>query len=111
MMIHAGTKKVEIVTLDSYWKSHFKGIGSFKYLYKNYNKQIAQTNYLKISATPTSQTQKVDTITTIIEDTNNKNEEQHDVAPTTEEKSITLEDTKLDATGKAFFKEWNIEIK
>jgi hypothetical protein len=42
MMIHAGTKKVEIVSLDAYRKEHFKGIWSFKYLYKNYNKQIAQ---------------------------------------------------------------------
>ena len=24
MMIHAGTKKVDIVTIDSYWKEHFK---------------------------------------------------------------------------------------
>ena len=49
MMIHAGTKKVEIVPLDNYWKEHFKGIGSFKYLSKNYNKEKSQQNYLMLS--------------------------------------------------------------
>jgi hypothetical protein len=44
----------------------------------------------------------------IVED--NKKEEEHNIAPTIQEQKIKLEDTKLDTTGKAFLKEWNIEI-
>jgi len=106
MMIHAGTKSVDIVTIDNYWKQHFKGVWSFKYFYNNYNKQIAQNNYIKISSIPSTQN-KVDTLM-IVED--NKKEEEHNIAPTIQEQKIKLEDTKLDTTGKAFLKEWNIEI-
>ena len=111
MMIHAGTKKVEIVSLDAYRKEHFKGIWSFKYLYKNYNKQIAQNNFIKISSVPTSQN-KVDTITKVEEtkqEVKQEEKQEHQVAQTTENK-ITLDDSKLDSTGKQFFKEWKIEI-
>jgi hypothetical protein len=111
MMIHAGTKKVEIVSLDAYRKEHFKGIGSFKYLYKNYNKQIAQNNFIKISSIPTSQN-KVDTITKVEEtkqEVKQEEKQEHQVAQTTENK-ITLDDSKLDSAGKQFFKEWKIEI-
>ena len=118
MMIHAGTKTVDIVTIDSYWKEHFKGIGSFKYLHKNYNKQIAKNNYLRISSIPVSQqtVAKVDTIVNV--DETKKDEvkqevkeevKQHEVAPSAS--NIKLEDTKLDDTGKKFFKEWNISIE
>jgi hypothetical protein len=104
MMIHAGTKKVDIVTIDSYWKEHFKGIGSFKYLHKNYNKQIAKNNYLKISSIPVSQqTNKVDTIVNVEpekkEETKKEEAKQeHEVAPIVKEAEIIkLEDTKLDS--------------
>ena len=121
MMIHAGTKKVEIVTIDNYWKEHFKWVGSFKYLHKNYNKQIAKNNYLRISSIPVSQqtTAKVDTIVNV--ETEKKEEvkpeevkqeqKEHDVAPVKEESTIKLEDTKLDDAGKKFFNEWNIKIE
>ena len=118
MMIHAGTKKVEIVTIDSYWKEHFKWVGSFKYLHKNYNKQIAKNNYLKISSIPVSDVNnKVDTIVKVEpeekkeevkQETKQEVKEEHNVA---EASTIKLEDTKLDDTGKKFFKEWNIKIE
>ena len=116
MMIHAGTKKVDIVTIDSYWKEHFKWVGSFKYLHKNYNKQIAKNNYLKISSIPVSQQNvaKIDTPIDTIKNNEVKQETkeevvQHEAAP--ELTSIKLEDTKLDETGKKFFNEWNIKIE
>jgi NADH:ubiquinone oxidoreductase subunit len=119
MMIHAGTKTVDIVTIDSYWKEHFKGIGSFKYLHKNYNKQIAKNNYLKISSIPVSQTNKIDTIVNVEpekkeetkKEVKQETKQEHEVAPTQETPTIKLEDTKLDSTGKKFFNEWNITIE
>ncbi len=54
MMIHAGTQKVEIVPLHGYWKEHFKGVGSFKYLNATYNKEIAQKNFNLLSSQPNS---------------------------------------------------------
>ena len=120
MMIHAGTKKVDIVTIDSYWKEHFKWVGSFKYLHKNYNKQIAKNNYLKISSIPVSQTNKIDTIVNVEpekkeetkkEEVKQETKQEHEVAPAQETSTIKLEDTKLDSTGKKFFNEWNITIE
>ena len=85
---------------------------------KNYNKQIAKNNYLRISSIPVSQqtVAKVDTIVNV--DETKKDEvkqevkeevKQHEVAPSAS--SIKLEDTKLDDTGKKFFKAWNISIE
>lgn len=54
MMIHAGTQKVEIVPLNGYWKEHFKGVGSFKYLNAKYNKEIAQKNFNLLTNHPNS---------------------------------------------------------
>ena len=116
MMIHAGTKKVDVVTIDSYWKEHFKGVGSFKHLHNNYNKQIAKNNYLRISGIPVSESNnnanKVDTIVNVETEKKEEVKQEHEVAQEVKEfESIKLEDTKLDDSGKKFFKEWNIKIE
>ena len=120
MMIHAGTKNVEIVTIDNYWKEHFKGVGSFKQLHNQYNKQIAQNNYLRVSRIPVSQANnnanKIDTIVNVEpekkEEVKQETKQEHEVAPVVKEaETIKLEDTKLDSTGKKFFSEWNIKIE
>ena len=116
MMIHAWSSKVEIVTLDNYWKSHLKWIGSFKYLHNNYNKALAVQNYNKILSTPisnveiakvTPQEEKKEEKKTVEQNTTNQ---EHNVA-NTEEKKITLDWSKLDSTGKAFFGEWNVKVE
>lgn len=53
-MLHAGGTKVQISILDAYWKEHFKGVGSFKFLGQKFNKEQAQKNYLALNATPSS---------------------------------------------------------
>jgi hypothetical protein len=48
-MIHAGTPKVTITTLDSYWKSHFKGVGAIE-CFDCFDKNLAETNFVKLSS-------------------------------------------------------------
>lgn len=52
-MIHGGTKKVEITSLNSYWKKAFKGVGSFKLFAQVFNPEKAQSNYLTLLSKPT----------------------------------------------------------
>lgn len=42
LMLHAGLTKVEIVPLDTYWKTHFKGVGSVKQFAKKYNPETTK---------------------------------------------------------------------
>ena len=48
-MIHAGSPKVAISTIDSYWKSHFKAVWKLSVFASSYDKQIAAENYERLN--------------------------------------------------------------
>lgn len=110
-MIHAGTKKVEIIPLDSYWKGHFKGVGSFKFLSKNYNKEKAQQNYLILSTIPNSSSSNQNLN---LSAENASNPPASAVVPTEQSSTIqsliALDSSRLDTVGKQFFNERNISF-
>jgi hypothetical protein len=58
------------------------------------------------------QNNKIDTIVNIEPEKKEETTQNHEVAPVVKDaETIKLEDTKLDSTGKSFFKEWNIKIE
>lgn len=106
-MIHAGTKKVEISILDSYWKGHFKGIGSFKYFAHTFNPEKAKKNYLALNGTPQSQGLPSTPTLPPVLPTAPVAEVQHASAP----QLISLDASRLDAVGKKFFEEWQVQLQ
>lgn len=112
LMIHAGNEKVELTTIDGYRKEHFKGIGSFKYLSIKYNKEKATQSFLSLSKIPNSawlpakqpEIKPIQPSPESIPNTNNQTASKG-------ENLIALDSSKLDATGKQFFSEWNISLK
>lgn len=113
MMIHAGTQKVEIVPLHGYWKEHFKGVGSFKYLNARYNKEIAQKNFNLLTNHPNSKglpDKKSDPLPEIKPEIKNPQPQIKPLSSWTED-LISLDSSKLDAIGKQFFSEWNVHLK
>lgn len=112
MMIHAGTQKVELTPLNGYWKEHFKGVGSFKYLSTKYNKEKAQKNFTSLSSLPNSAglpEKKTDPLPEIKPEV--KIEESRPNQPLATDGLISLDSSKLDAVGKQFFTEWNVSLK
>lgn len=109
MMIHAGTKKVEITPLDSYWKEHFKGVGSFKFLGKNYNKEKAQQSYLALSGIPNTSSPVQSS-----PEVNLPTSESPAVPQSTtsmDQSLIALDSSRLDTVGKQFFQERNVSLE
>lgn len=113
MMIHAGSKKVEIVPLDSYWKEHFKGIWSFKFLSKNYNREKAQKNYLSLNSIPHSHSTAPQPQTQPQTPTSPSSPESLiPLQPETPKSQslISLDSSRLDSVGKSFFNERKISL-
>ncbi len=47
-MLHAGVQQVEISSIDSYRKDHFKGVGSLKQFASKYNPEKAKLTVEKL---------------------------------------------------------------
>lgn len=48
-MINASWKKVQVDTINKYWKEHFKGVWKLDAFAKSYNKSLATKNYDRLS--------------------------------------------------------------
>lgn len=125
-LIHASADKVKITPFDQYWKNHFKGIGSFSLLARNYNKQIAENNYQKLNKiknpnssllTPstTDLVASTEALKPLLPEQKLPEPSVHP-APGANSASqpefrsgfLALDTSKLDALGRAFFDEWNV---
>lgn len=113
MMIHAGTEKVEMTPLHGYWKEHFKGVGSFKYLASKFNPEKARQNYRRLTQTsqtdglPSTPSSSASPLPPSPPTTPQSEEPIHPSAPSL----IPLESNNLDAIGRQFFSEWNIKLE
>ncbi len=47
-MINATWKKVQITSIDTYWKNHFKWVGKLTCFTREYNKTLATKNYARL---------------------------------------------------------------
>lgn len=107
-MLHAGGDKVQISLIDAYWKSHFKGVGSFKYLGQKFNKEKAQKNYSLLNSLPISE--NITSQPTVTPSLPVKQDEKP--SPVEQNETlISLDSSRLDAVGKKFFEEWDIKLK
>lgn len=121
-MLHGGTKKVGIVSLNSYWEKAFKGVGSFKLFAQMFNPEKAQSNYLALLGNPTpapapehpAPVPETSTAHTTTSQTPQQNKPvtpaTNSVQPSLDEQSIPLDLSKLDKTSQNIFSNWNLTL-